>query len=432
MLRFDPASLPMRRGDAVAQGRARLARGNGRAFFAQPRAHLVPEGSMRMGAGLVTGPAQGKMRRAAALFAVLACVCLFASLCGATLPQAWAGILHEEMTTSERPVERLTPMRRGGANVPPESGSLRPAPPVDAAASDQYGTTRNAPAAVGGALSSGQPPRHVFEPAEAGSARESTGRGAGEPGSRVVPYGTGAGEFDSHIVPDGTGAVSAGGSRGDSDDGTANASSRAHIAPASNAAGSPAAYGSDAPPRIPADAMPARTAAISGRSGDKTENLLDGMDVYALSPHAVHLALPRMIPVEVVRRVRSGVVPPASWVAIIQRASRLTGLDSALITAVIRAESGFDVAAVSNKGAQGPMQIMPATQRELGLDDAFDAEANVEAGSRYLQQQLQRFGSVELALAAYNAGPGNVLRYGGIPPFTETENFVKRVLAQLR
>ena len=75
---------------------------------------------------------------------------------------------------------------------------------------------------------------------------------------------------------------------------------------------------------------------------------------------------------------------------------------------------------------------MPATQRELGLDDPFDPKANVEAGSRYLRQQLDRFGSLELALAAYNAGPGNVLKYGGMPPFDETRTFVRRVLDGMR
>jgi|GEM_PF-3630511 len=173
------------------------------------------------------------------------------------------------------------------------------------------------------------------------------------------------------------------------------------------------------------------TASVS-QHATTSENLLDSMDVYALSPHAARLALPRMVPVVVAERLR--VVRPAFpfWETAIDRASRTHALDPRLIAAVIRAESGYDPGAVSPRGAQGVMQIMPATQRELGLDDPFDPEANVEAGSRYLRQQLDRFGSLELALAAYNAGPGNVLKYGGMPPFDETRTFVQRVLDGMR
>ncbi|WCB48197.1 transglycosylase SLT domain-containing protein [Nitratidesulfovibrio vulgaris] len=173
------------------------------------------------------------------------------------------------------------------------------------------------------------------------------------------------------------------------------------------------------------------TASVS-QHATTSENLLDSMDVYALSPHAARLALPRMVPVVVAERLR--VARPAFpfWESAIDKASRTHALDPRLIAAVIRAESGYDPGAVSPRGAQGVMQIMPATQRELGLDDPFDPEANVEAGSRYLRQQLDRFGSLELALAAYNAGPGNVLKYGGMPPFDETRTFVRRVLDGMR
>lgn len=106
------------------------------------------------------------------------------------------------------------------------------------------------------------------------------------------------------------------------------------------------------------------------------------------------------------------------------------GLDPALIKAVIKAESGFRSGAVSAAGAQGLMQLMPATAASLGVTDAFDAEQNIMGGARYLKGQLERFGGdVQKALAAYNAGPGNVVRYGGVPPFTETQNYVRKVLA---
>ena len=97
--------------------------------------------------------------------------------------------------------------------------------------------------------------------------------------------------------------------------------------------------------------------------------------------------------------------------AAIEKAARATGLDPALIRAVIRVESSFDSNAVSGAGAQGLMQLMPGTARELGVTDPFDAEQNVMGGATYLAKQLKRFGDVRLALAAYNTGPGRVNSY---------------------
>ncbi len=118
---------------------------------------------------------------------------------------------------------------------------------------------------------------------------------------------------------------------------------------------------------------------------------------------------------------------PAEWRKLAREAAEIFGLDAALVLAVIRVESAFDHAAESPAGAQGAMQVMPATQEELGLLDPFDPRANVYAGAQYLMHLIHSFGSVELALAAYNAGPASVERYGGIPPFPETREFVRRV-----
>jgi soluble lytic murein transglycosylase-like protein len=170
------------------------------------------------------------------------------------------------------------------------------------------------------------------------------------------------------------------------------------------------------------------------------ENRLDDMDVYALSPAALHLRLPRMVSPEL-RQQASDAVPflfdspeTASarifpnWTAFIHKAAREFDIAPELIAAVIQAESAFLPRAVSPKGAQGLMQLMPATGEAMGLVDPFDPEANIHAGARYLKTQLSRFASIEEALAAYNAGPGNVIKYNGIPPFAETRDFVRRVL----
>jgi len=108
-------------------------------------------------------------------------------------------------------------------------------------------------------------------------------------------------------------------------------------------------------------------------------------------------------------------------------------LDEELVSAVVRAESGYDPAAVSRVGAVGLMQLMPATAAELEVDDPFDPEQNLDGGVRYLKWMLDRFeGEVDLALAAYNAGPAAVDRYGGIPPYPETRSYVRRVLSWAR
>ncbi|MDO9582354.1 MAG: lytic transglycosylase domain-containing protein [Desulfomicrobium sp.] len=108
------------------------------------------------------------------------------------------------------------------------------------------------------------------------------------------------------------------------------------------------------------------------------------------------------------------------------------GVDKKLVMAVIDVESGFNAAAVSTAGAQGLMQIMPATGRDLDLVDPFDPSENIDAGIRYLRYLLDTFPDRRLAVAAYNAGPNAVKKYGGIPPYTETQNYVEKVWARLQ
>ena len=99
-----------------------------------------------------------------------------------------------------------------------------------------------------------------------------------------------------------------------------------------------------------------------------------------------------------------------------------------LVRAVIQAESAFNPAATSHKGAMGLMQLMPATAAELGVDDPYDPAQNIRGGVTYLRQLLDQFdGNEELALAAYNAGPGAVTRYGAVPPYRETRDYIKRI-----
>jgi hypothetical protein len=113
----------------------------------------------------------------------------------------------------------------------------------------------------------------------------------------------------------------------------------------------------------------------------------------------------------------------------VKHASGTYQLDPDLVTSVIRAESGFNVRAVSPKGAQGLMQLMPQTASQLGVQNAFDPEANVEAGTRYLRELLERYNfDLVKALAAYNAGPQRIDQYHGVPPYYETKAYVARIV----
>lgn len=144
---------------------------------------------------------------------------------------------------------------------------------------------------------------------------------------------------------------------------------------------------------------------------------------FAIStPLDVSIAAPEPPPTEqpVAQRIAAG----------IQAAAAKYDLPPALIRGVIRAESDFQPAAVSPAGAQGLMQLMPATAEELGVENPFDIEQNIDGGARYLRQMLDLFGGdLGRALAAYNAGPGTVMRYNGQVPYAETRRYVQKVLA---
>ncbi len=124
---------------------------------------------------------------------------------------------------------------------------------------------------------------------------------------------------------------------------------------------------------------------------------------------------------------------PAKYEPLISRYAKKYGVSKALIKAVIHAESDFNPYAVSKKGAQGLMQLMPETARDLSVQDVFDPEENIRAGVQYLKMLLQKFnGDLSLSLAAYNAGPNRVDQYGKVPPYRETKNYIKKVLTYYR
>ncbi len=121
-------------------------------------------------------------------------------------------------------------------------------------------------------------------------------------------------------------------------------------------------------------------------------------------------------------------VPDPKLAEAIDRHAIERALEPRLVRALVQVESGYNRGALSNKGAIGLMQLMPDTANDLAVRDPWDTEQNLSGGTGYLRQLIDRFGGIDLALAAYNAGPEAVVKYGGIPPFEETRNYVRQVL----
>ncbi len=154
---------------------------------------------------------------------------------------------------------------------------------------------------------------------------------------------------------------------------------------------------------------------------------INPLDLYALSKnnHSLHTSNTASF-----SSALQSASAPQSLDSIFQKAAQEYDVPVALLKAIAKAESNFNPEAVSSAGAQGVMQLMPATAQSLGVTDPFNAEQNIMGGAKYIKQMLERYdGDVKLALAAYNAGSGNVAKYGGIPPFEETQNYVKKVMA---
>lgn len=173
-----------------------------------------------------------------------------------------------------------------------------------------------------------------------------------------------------------------------------------------------------------------RTAGTEQGGGSTTRNGIDGAAVGGQSFSDV---LETLMTNQQLSSSGNG-IPDGSKAAvnldeIFQKASETYRVPVELLKAVAKAESNFNPMAQSHAGAQGIMQLMPGTAKGLGVTNSFDPEQNIMGGAKYLSQQLERYdGDITLALAAYNAGPGNVAKYNGVPPFQETQNYITKVM----
>lgn len=202
-------------------------------------------------------------------------------------------------------------------------------------------------------------------------------------------------------------------------------------------AGRPVASLADAQPGdILAFGSPVHHVGIYIGDGQMIEAPRPGLDVRVGPVYETPTAIRRIV--DDVPTATTGALPAGDKVAagtpyagLFAAAGQKYGVSPALLAAVAGQESGYDAGAVSPAGAQGLMQLMPATARGLGVTDSFDPSQAVDGAARLLRSLLDRFGGTDLALAGYNAGPGAVLRYGGVPPYPETQQYVRSILAKL-
>lgn len=212
---------------------------------------------------------------------------------------------------------------------------------------------------------------------------------------------------------------------------------------AASAAASPAASASDTAAATRAPATPAPTRSGQGRvvSGQVYSYMQDGVRHYtsAKPTHATGVEGLRTIRYSFIETCYACGANPgvnfatlrlntSAYQAEIAAAAREFGVEEAIVRAVIHAESAYNPMALSRAGAQGLMQLMPATARRFGVSDSYDASQNIRGGVQYLAWLLRRYdGNLTLAAAGYNAGEGAVARYGGVPPYSETQRYVQRV-----
>jgi soluble lytic murein transglycosylase-like protein len=188
------------------------------------------------------------------------------------------------------------------------------------------------------------------------------------------------------------------------------------------------------------DGRTLKVAAWEASGSDAVLSLLSGGQIIVPLSRIQSVARFREVATESEQAGTAVAGTPAAWEAgagefaeAIAGTAQRYGLDPALLAAVAAVESNFDPYAISHKGACGILQLIPATAERFGVDDLFDPQQNLDGGAGYLRWLLDRFnGQTELALAAYNAGEGAVDRHGGIPPYPETRDYVKRVMARHR
>ena len=163
------------------------------------------------------------------------------------------------------------------------------------------------------------------------------------------------------------------------------------------------------------------------REGERVRLAVEGGAVFVAAADLVAVE-----PEEHFAAVPAAVIAPEPFGNLIHAAAEKHGVDESLITWVIAAESNFNPRAVSRRRAQGLMQLLPATAAVYAVSDIFDPAENIDAGTRYLKDLLGRYrGDLRLALAAYNAGPEMVERYGGVPPFPETQKYVRLITGHM-